>query len=427
VGEHWRFGRNLAILVSGEVLSRALGFLAFTQLARLLDPPGYGRVELTQAVMVFLTLTVDLGLGTLGTREIAARSAPVRKLICGVVSAQLLLAIAVYGLLVLAVVCLPVERVLARLLLGFALGLFGFPFLLPWVFQGWNRMGPVAALQVLRYAVFVVVALSVVRGPTDLLRLPWAEVSAVTVTAIGHVALLRRAGERVTINIRAGCNPHLLWDGLPIGGSQLVWACRMYLPIMLLAASSGQAVIAFFGAAHRIVMVGGTLLALYFTALFPTMSAASTESPEALAVLLRRSMRRLLWPTLAVTAATTLAAAPVMRLVFGGQFVRPEASGSLAVLMWILPLLVWRRHYRNGLIVLNRQREELACSLFGLVILVGLTAYLGSRYGAVGGAWAMVLSEGAGALATWWRLKHWLSAQRRSDAGLGGTYVRNGQ
>ena len=381
MSERARFGRNLATLVSGEVLSRGLTFVAFTRLARVLDPGSYGRVELALAVMIFLTLVVDLGLGVIGTREIAGRGVPVVPLMRRVVSAQLLLAVAVYGLLGLALFCLPLQAVLTRLLLVFGLSLFGFPFVLPWVFQGWNQMTPVAVLQVLRQAVFAAVALSAVHGPADLHVLPWAEVAGAGVAALGYVGLLWRAGEPVTIDLRAGWDPPLVRESLPIGGSQLVWAARMYLPIVLIAATSGQAAVGFFGAAHRIVMVGQTIVGVYFTTLFPEMSEVSVRSPEALATLLHRSGRWVLWPMVAVAAATTLAAPPFMGVVFGSQFMRREASTTLAVLIWILPILALRRNHRGALITLNHQGEELVCSLLGLALLVAVTLPLGARYG----------------------------------------------
>src|SRR5262249_55616714 len=342
--------------------------------------------------MMFLTLFVDLGLWVLATGEIAARRATESELVRRIVSAQAALAVIVYALLCLVVFLVPLEPTLRRLLLGFGVSLFGMPFLLPWVFQGRSRMAPVALLQVLRQTVFVVTVLILVRTPADLLRLPWAEVLAVGAAALGYVLILQRSGEAVTMSVRAACDAPLLREALPIGGSQLVWACRMYLPIMLLATFAGQSGIGFFGAAHRIVMVGQTLLSVYFTALFPALSQASFQSGDPLALLLQRSVRWVLWPMLLLAAATTLGAPFVMRLVFGGQFTSPEASTTLAVLIWLLPVLAWRRHDRSALIALSRQGEELCCSLFALALLVLLTIHLGGRYGVVGGGWAMLVA-----------------------------------
>ena len=407
-----RLGQNVAVLAAAEGLSRGLTFLVFTQLARILTPSDYGRVEVAMAAMIFLTLAVDLGLGVVGTRDIAGGGTEVAALMRGVVSTQLSVALVVYGALALVVLGLPVDPTLGRLLLVLGLSLFGFPFLLSWVFQGRHRMTPVAALQVLRQAVFALAAVTLVRAPDGLLRLPWAEVLAVTGAAVGYVALLGRTGDPVSIDPRASSGWRLLREALPIGGSQLVWAGRLYLPIMLLAPCASEAGIGFFGAAHRVVMVGQTLLGVYFTALFPVMSEAVVRTPDALVTLLRRSVRRVLWPMVAAAGATTLAAPTIMRLVFGGQFVRPEATTTLAVLVWLLPILAWRRHDRNALIALGRQGEELGCSLLGLALLVPLTLALGARHGVVGGALAMVLAELGGTAVTWWRLKRHLPSVR---------------
>jgi O-antigen/teichoic acid export membrane protein len=424
VTDRRRLGRNVAVLAAAEALSRGLTFLVFTQLARVLTPSDYGRVEVAMAAMIFLTLAVDLGLGLVGTRDIAGGGTEVAALIRRVVSTQLLVALAVNGALAFVVLGLPIDPTLGRLLLVLGLSLFGYPFLLSWVLQGRHRMTPVAALQVLRQAVFALAAVMLVRAPDGLLRLPWAEVLAVTAAAVGYIVLLGWTGDPVSVAQRGVGDRSLLREALPIGGSQLVWAGRLYLPIMLLAACTSEAGIGFFGAAHRIVMVGQTLLGVYFTALFPMMSEAVFRSSDALVALLRRSVRRVLWPMVAVAVATTLAAPSVMRLVFGGQFVRPEASATLAVLVWVLPILAWRRHDRNALIALGHEREELACSLFGLALLVPLTPYLGARYGVVGGAWAMVLAELGGATVTWWRLKRHLPSVRLLHHALGARPAR---
>jgi PST family polysaccharide transporter len=409
--ERFRFGRNVGILASGEVLSRGLNFLAFARLARLLTLSGYGLLELAQAGMIFLALLADLGTGKTGTREIAANGgmAP-PALVTAVLSTQLLLAIAIVALLGAFGSYLPIEPALGRLLLGFAVSLLGYPFLLGWVFQGRSQMAPLAVLQVARRAVFLIVTIIVVRTPTDLFRVPWAECLAVAIAATGYVLLLRSIGEPIGIGLRTRRDLDLLRQSLPIGGSQLVWAGRMYLPMIILASYSGRISIGFFGAALRIVMVAQILLATYFTTLFPAISEVS-DSPAALAALLKQSLRQVLWPLTIVAAATTLSASPIIRLVFGGRFVGPEATTSLAVLIWILPILAWRRHYSEALIALHHSGEELMCSLLGLALLVLLTVSL-SGIGVTAGAWAILIAEFSASALTSWRLRRHLSPDR---------------
>jgi len=101
----------------------------------------------------------------------------------------------------------------------------------------------------------------------------------------------------------------------------------------------------------------------------------------------------------------------MIRLVFGLKFVKPEATTTLAVLIWVLPILAWRRHCAEALIALRRAGDELVCSLLGLVLLVALTLSL-ARIGVLAGAWAMLISEVVASALTAWQLRHYLREGR---------------
>jgi PST family polysaccharide transporter len=412
VVEPFRFGRNVAILASGEVVSRGLNFLAFSRLARLLSLSGYGLLEFVQALMVFWAVIADLGIGKVGTREIAASGgSSLPELVRNVVSMRVLLSVIVVGLVGLVSSFLSIEPALKWLIVGFAISLLGFPFLLNWFFMGQSEMTPVAALQIVQRSIFLALTLVLVRGPDDLLRLPWAEIVAVGIAAIGYLALMSSAGEPVRISLRHSCDLQLLRQCLPVGVSQLVWACRNYLPMVLLSTQFNQPSIAFFGAALRIVMVLQTLLGTYFMTLFPAMSEVSLQPSAVLHTLLHRSLRLTVWPVVVFAGGVSLAAPLVMRLVFGVKFVMPEASTTLAVLIWLLPITALRRHYSDALIAMRHQGEELAASLAGVGLLVALTLHLrSSRSSVIGGAWAMLVAESLGMVVMWWRLTRHLSA-----------------
>jgi hypothetical protein len=179
----------------------------------------------------------------------------------------------------------------------------------------------------------------------------------------------------------------------------------MYLPTILVGVLAGQAAVGLFGAAHRIVMVFQTMLEVYFRNLFPTMSQAARTSAEHLARLLRNSMWLVMVPALALALATTLVAPTLISLIFGESYMQPGAIGVLAVLIWLIPILAWRRHSRNALITLNRQRDDWRCSLIGIVLLVSLIVPLTRIYGGLGSAWAMVVSELATAALAWWLVR----------------------
>ncbi len=396
--------RNLGVLAAGEILTRLLTFVAIVHLARVLKPDLFGLLEVALAVMMLCTLCVDQGFPTLGAREVARKPQQIASLVRRFISAQMLLALGTAALLVVALVLLPIPRTLKWLLGGFGVSLLGVPFQLVWVFQGQGRMAWVAIPQIVRQLVFAAVVLLLIHSSDQVLLVPLAEFLAVGAAALLMVMVYRGGGRRLGISLRRGWDSRLFLESLPIGGSQMIWVFRMYLPVILLGALSGQAAVGLFGAAHRIVMVIQTLLGVYFINLFPTMSQASQQSCTRLRDLLHRSMPLVIWPAALLALITVLGAPMVISLVFGEDYLRQDSASVLAVLIWIIPILAWRRHLRSALIVLSRQREDFVCSLAGLVLLVPLLVWLTGAYGLPGAAWAMVISELFAAGLTGWRL-----------------------
>ena len=133
---------------------------------------------------------------------------------------------------------LPLDPRLMWLLIGYSLGLFGLPWMIPWVFQGLNRMELVAGTQVARQAVFAAIVLGAVRGPAQYWLLPFAELVGIAVGAACALIVYRRVRLPAwTVEPRAS-----LWlESLPIGGSQVIWAVRMAVPVVLVGYLHGGA------------------------------------------------------------------------------------------------------------------------------------------------------------------------------------------
>jgi O-antigen/teichoic acid export membrane protein len=394
--------------LAGEGLGRAFTAIAFIHLARILQPAVYGQVELTLAVMMLLTVVVDLGLGPLGAREIARRPGLTGLLVEKIVTLQLVLAVALLSLIFLITTTLLLDSTLTRLLQGYGVTLLAFPFLLNWVFQGWSRMGWVAAPQVLRQVVFALFVLWIIRRPDQVTWIILVELLSVSAAAGLNVLLYLRSGHPFKIDLRHITDSELLTSSLPIAGSQLIWALRMYLPIIVLGLLAGKVAAGLFGAPHRIVMVLQGLLAVYFTNIFPLMSQVSNTSTTRFTRLIRRSIQVVLWPALLLALITTFSAPILIQWIFGAGYMQPEAITVLIILVWMIPVLAWRGHNRNALIALNRQGEELVSSLVAIILLVGLFYPLITGFGAIGAAWAMLAAELIGAALTGWRLKRHL-------------------
>jgi O-antigen/teichoic acid export membrane protein len=350
---------------------------------------------------MLLMLTVDLGFGILGSRTIARGEEPTESIVTRVVGAQLNLALGICPLLFAVTWMLPMDPVLSGLLRGLGVSLLGVPFLLNWVFQGRNEMVWHAVPLALRQALFLAGTIALVRGPDDLWLLPAAEIGAVAGAGVLFVALYRRLGHRLRVDLRAGWDGPLFESSLPIGVSALIWAARMYVPVLVVLAVLGPDPAGLFESGHRLIMTLLALLNVYFTNVFPAMSATSHTSVRAFDSLSRRTLWTSVVGMAALGIVTIVLAPQLLRLVFGTRYVTADSVTALGVLACLAPVQAWRRTGRLSLIVLERQRTDLWCSILGLGLLLALLWPMARVGGIVGAAWAMVMSELAGAVLTW--------------------------
>ncbi len=397
--------KNLSVLLLGELATRIVTVAAFLHLARVLKPALFGLVELTLSVMMFATLLIDQGFAILGAREIAREPRRTARLVRRIVSVQLLLAMATVATFAVLLLWLPLDPRLRGLLLAYSISLLGYPFLLSWVLQAQRRMGWFAAGQLLRQAVFAALVLMLVRDPAHLPRLPLAEIAGVSAAAALFLYAYLGNGGRLSLRLFSPANWRILRQSAPIGGSNLVWVARMFLPVFVVGMLLDPAQTGFFGAAHRVMMLVQTLMAAYFTNLFPSLSQAAGVSPLRMLDLLHGSLPLLTWPA-ALGALLTIWLAPlVIRLLYGAEFVSAEAVASLQILVWLIPVLAIRRHLVSALLALNHQNDEFRCSLAGVLLLAPMLVLLSLRYGVAGAALAMLISELLATALTWMVLK----------------------
>lgn len=411
--------KNLFYLGSGEVLTRALTFLAFAWLGRVLEPSGFGLLGSAYAVLMVGTLVVDQGFPLLGSREIAVDRTVTARFVPRVLATQITLAAAAYAVLFAATWILPLEPEFAGLLRGLGLSLLGVPFLLYWVFQGRNEMFWAAVPTVLRYWVFLVVAVLCIRGPADLHWLPVAEVAAIAAAgACWTRAYTRRVGASPVA--WRGPDRALLAQTLPIGLSNLIWALRMFLPILVVLPTLGPEAAGLFEGGHRIFMVFAGFLGIYFANVYPAMSAGARAGDAGFARLLRNAALTSGGATLVLALVVTATGTLALRLIFGARYDTPEAGRAFLLLTWLVMMLAMRRVCRHALITLQQQRLELRCSVAG-VVLLALSIYpMTLHFGIVGAAAAMAMTETVATALTALALWPQLRALRARTGGDGG-------
>ena len=348
--------RNFAILAAGEALAKVLTFFAFTFVGRVLGPADYGKLEFALAVMVFFSLSVELGLSTWGAREVARNMARAGSLLRDIAILRLVLAIGA-GLVMGGLALWGTTDGDVRLLLAFyAASLFVAPVLLHWYFQGHEQMHFVALAQIIRQGTFAALVFSFARRGTPVYWLGAMECLSVLAAGLFCVAVVIRHPGFPDPDWKF--DARRLWEQIreagPIGFSDLTWACLWYFSTLLLGLMAAGESLGWFGAAHRATLAVHTFVWFYFFNLLPSISRCAGAPTRTLLRLMARSQIFTAWGGIFVAFVVTMLSQELVTLAYGAHFA--AAAAPFSILIWIIPLSLVSGHYRYTLIAYNHQK-----------------------------------------------------------------------
>ncbi len=401
--------KNYLSLVFAEGFSKLVVFAAFVYLARLLGPAKFGYVEWSAAVLMCAGLIVDQGLSSYGAREIAKDSARTAHLTAEVVTARLLLA--VVGYLVIATVAFWFVRdaLTTQLLLIFGLSLWALPFLLNWVFQGHDRMYPVAATQIIRQTTFAVVVFAFVRSSENILWVAAAETAAVTCAALFSIFMFRRAFP-AQIPARPALSVKLFREGLPIGISQMFWVVKMFGATLIVGLIAAPEETGWFAGAMRILIGLHAFVWLYHLNLLPSLARAWEQNDGEFSRLISGSLRIVGALSVVGVSIWIVAAPTIITLAYGEKFA--GAGGALQWLAGVCAAAAISGHFRFGLIAAGQQNKEMLTAALGAVLAAVFipAGYYG--WGTSGAAAALCFGEIAVLICAWLLARQFLFSRK---------------
>jgi O-antigen/teichoic acid export membrane protein len=129
---------------------------------------------------------------------------------------------------------------------------------------------------------------------------------------------------------------------------------------------------------------------IYHFNFYPAIARRVIAEPEAMAALTRASFRIAAWGGIGLALALTLAAEPLLGLLFGEKF--RAAAPAFQVLVWTFPVTLLSGHARWILVAARRARDMLAAQTAGCVAALVLGPLLIARFTTVGAAATMLIA-----------------------------------
>ena len=413
-----RIARGAGIKLGAELVGRVLQFALIYVAQRQLGPAGFGQLTYALALGVVLAPLTDLGLQLTMTQQIA--SAPDRAQAISGVGLSVKLALAAAACLVMAAASQtrPDGVQLETFMLGCAVIVGSFGEFFGYTFRGLQRVELDAALTLSTRVLTVAIGLWLLGAGLGLAGVALAYLAGSAAGAVGGWLWLRHRFFTPTLSFRLHAWSRVVQRAAPLGAAIVLSIAYTRTAVFVLDALDGPDAVGAYGVAMKLTEPLAILPAALLAAVFPAVVGRRTAGDPA-GDRLRSVSTMMLAACGVLVAAAGVAAGPwLIDLLYGAQYaeaVTPFQILAVAVLFTFVNYAL--THF---VIAHDLHRRYLAYTATVFVLNLVLCLTLVPRFGPVGAAWSVVLSEAVLLMFCWRALPRAPLRARASVAGPAG-------
>ena len=395
-----RIARNTTVLLIAQAASYLLAFGYMMYLARYLGAAGFGILSFALAFTAIFGVFTDFGLHPLMVREIARDKSLVPKYLANISLMKIILVTIAFGLIALAINLMgyPEQTIRVVYLVALYVIVTAFTQMFYAVFQAFERMEYESLGRVLNSALILCGVILAINSGLSVTGFASLFFFASIIVLIYSFVILRW---KITI-------PPLAWSPLKIEMDRRFWksTLREALPFglamafvtvfywvdsVMLSYMKGDAVVGWYNAAYRMVLVLIFIPAAFAAAIFPVMSRFYVTARDALRLSCHKFFKYMAILGVPIGVGTTLLAPRFIRLIFGVEYTNSVLA--LQILVWSSVLIFMSVPFGNLFNSLNKQAIVTKITGACVILNVVLNLILIPRYSLVGASIATVATE----------------------------------
>ncbi len=384
-----KIAKNLFSLSVAELINKILAFVIFAYLARVLGSGAFGKLSFAQAIMAYVVLMVNLGLNTIGTREVAKHPDKLSYYFNHIYSIRIFSSIFSFGLLYLFLLLINKDPETERLTLYFGMNVFFFAITLDWLFQGIEKMHFIALVNIIKQILYAGLVLIYVQSPEHLMKVGIFFTSSNGVAMlVGFVVVVGWYGFP-KIKIQWEEWKAILRESIPIGFSMVMITLYYNLDTIMLSFMKTDEVVGWYNAAYKIVLTLGMPATIYFNGFFPSLSR--TSEPETLKKATHNYIRGMFLMGVPIGFGGFILAPHVISLVFGSEY-NPSVL-PLQILVWNCSMIYINMSFGMPLLAWGKQIQYTKIVSMGALSNLIFNFALIPTWGMTGAAVATILGE----------------------------------
>jgi len=386
-----RVVKNFLSLSIAQIIAHFISFLVIVYLARILAPINFGKIGFAQAIIAYFMLLSNLGLGTLGAREIARNKGAINTYINNIITLRLILAFFSFGLLLIFINLIHKSMEVKYLIVFYGFTLFSNILLIEWVFQGMEKMEFIGISRILVMLFYGLLIFILIKNPERLLLVPCFWFLGNLTGGLFLVYTFTKQFGKIRLKFNFSFWKNLLRHALPMGAASIMIRIYYNFDIVMLGFIKEDKIVGWYTATYKIILFIWTFITLFINVIFPLMSRYYKESQEKLQTLIISSTKLLSGVAFPLGVGGTILAEPIINFLYGKEF----SGGVIAfqILIWSLTIICIRCTYEHSFLACNKEKRYLFGVMCGAFTNIVLNLLLIPRFSLKGAATATVISE----------------------------------
>lgn len=384
---------NTGWLFADKVVRLGVGLLVGVWIARYLGPEQFGLLNYAVALVALFGAVASAGLNGIVVRDLINQPATANETLGSSLALQITGGLVAFGLAVLAIGLLRPDDALARMVvavLGFAL-VFKASDVVRYWFESHVQSRYVVWVENGVFLLLAAIKVGMILTHASLMAFVWASFAEALLVAIGLFAIAaRRGGQLHAWRARARRAKTLLADSWPLILSGLAVMVYMRIDQIMLGQMLGDEAVGVYTAAVRISEVWYFVPIAIISSVLPAIIAARNVDPGLYLARLQRLYDIMFLLAISLAIPMSFLSGPVMALLFGDAYA--GAGSILTIHIWSGVFVFLGLASSQWLLLEGRQKVILQRTLLGAVVNVFANLLFIPAYGAVGAAYATVLS-----------------------------------
>lgn len=394
-----RIARNTTVLLVAQVASYLLGFFYMMYTARYLGPGSFGVLSFALAFTGIFAVFGDLGLRPLTVREVARDKSLAPKYLANVSLIKMILVAVTFGLIALTINLMdyPEETIKVVYLLALFVIFQTFTQMFYSIFQAFERMEFQAIGQILNAAVILAGVIIAMKYSFSIIGFASLYVIASAVVLGYSFAVMKlkfsnpAASAAKVIEFDWSFWKPTMKEALPFGLTGMFVMIYTYIDSVMLSLMQGDAVVGWYNAAYRLILVLIFIPVAFGIAVFPSMSRFYITSQSSLRLAIEKYFKYMVILGIPIGVGTTLLAQRIILLIFGMGYA--HSIIALQILIWAIVITFAGAAFVK--LFESTDRQIVVAKVAGICMAVNiiLNLLLIPRFSYVGASVATVVTE----------------------------------